>query len=88
MKISRISINISIIYLGYFRIGKVNNIQENSMNITLFHYKLEVKSGQTIQHDVLINFVNIDSKPVFQLNDQRQKILINKLIELGELIFC
>ncbi len=69
-------------------IGKVNNIQENSMNITLFHYKLDVKSEQTIQDDVLINFGNIDSKPVFELNDQRQKILINKLIELGELIFC
>ncbi|CAF1142639.1 unnamed protein product [Rotaria sordida] len=67
----------------YFKIGKVYEINDNLINITWFHYKVDVKSEQVTQQEVLFNFGNIGPKSIFELNDKRQKLLINKLVELG-----
>ena len=78
---------VSILYLGYFKIGKVTDIKEKDINITLFQYNLHVKTEQIIEHDVLLNFGNIGLKTIFELSDQKQNILINKVIELGMELF-
>lgn len=80
-------IDVSISYLGYFKIGKVNKIKENDISITLFHYKLHTKSEQVVEHDVLLNFGNIGSKTIFELPDDKQSNLINRVFGLGRLFF-
>ncbi len=61
----------------------MNQILDKSIYVTLFHYKLDIKSEQISEQDIILNFGNIGSKTIFDLDDNKQKILINKLIELG-----
>jgi hypothetical protein len=82
-----ISIDTSTFYLGYFKIGKVNKSKENSINITLFHFELDIKTEQVMQEDVLLNFDNVVSKSIFELDDKRQKILMEKVMELRKCLY-
>ncbi len=38
---------------------------------------------QITQQEVLVNFGSIELKTIFELNDKKQKLLINRLIEMG-----
>jgi len=66
-----------------FRIGKVNHVQDQLIQVTLFNLKLDKKSETINQHDILLKFGNIGSKATFELDNNNQKMLLNKLIELG-----
>ncbi len=79
--------DVSILCLAFFKIGKVNDIKENDITITLFNYKLHTRSEHIIEHDVLFNYGNIGSKTMFELADEKQNILINRIFELGRLFF-
>jgi hypothetical protein len=56
---------LSMLYLGYFEMGKVNTIEGNLLNITLFQYKLDVKSKEISEEDSMLNFGNIGNKSIF-----------------------
>jgi hypothetical protein len=73
----------SSLYLDGFRIGKINDIDENRFCITLFHYKLDIRCENIMEDDVLINFGNIGSKTIFELDHKRQQRLFNKINDLS-----
>lgn len=66
-----------MIHSAFFRMGKVNQVHGDSIHVTLFNFKLDIKSSQIGQDDVIVNFGNIGSKTIFELDDSQQKILIN-----------
>ncbi len=77
--------NMSIIYLDGFRIGKVNEMKENLIHITLFHYKLDVKTEVIKQNDVILNFGPHSAKSsIFEMSDDQQRMLLNRVYTLGK----
>lgn len=49
----------------------------------MFHYKLDIRKEFIVEDDILINFRNIGSKMIFELDNKQQRELLNKLIQLG-----
>lgn len=65
---------VSILYLAFFKIGKVNEI------------KLFTKSEHIVEHDVLLNFSNSGSKIMFELPNNKQSALIDRVLKLPRLL--
>jgi hypothetical protein len=72
-----LNVSVAIIYLDRFRIGKVNEVQESMINITLFHYKLDIKTEMVTDEDIILNFGPHQAKSIFEMNGEEQKMLLN-----------
>lgn len=68
--------------LDYYKIGKVKEIKNNDITVSLFHYKLGVRSEQIINSDVIVSLGNVGAKSVFELTEQKQKLLINRIFDM------
>ena len=68
-----------IIHLDGFYLGKVSEVQNKMFNITLFHYKLDLKAEITTEVDLSLNFGPY--KSIFEMNDEQQKLLLNRVHE-------
>ena len=76
-------ITILFVYLGIFKLGKINEIKQNHMSISLFQYKLDKKIERISPQDILLNFGGNGTKSTFVFSEKKQKALVNKIIEIG-----
>ena len=74
----------SITYLDGFRIGKVTEIKDNLINIILSDYQLDTKTEMVTHNDVIVNFGSHGAESLFEMNDEQQKMLLNRVYELGK----
>ncbi len=81
-----VGIQTNFIYLDGFRVGKVVEVQEKMINVTLFHYKLDIKTETVMNDDIIINFGPHQSKSIFEMNDEQQKMLLNRIYERGTVV--
>ncbi len=79
----------SIYYLDLdgFKMGKISVVNEHILSVTLFHHKLDVKTEVIMDDDILMNFGNIGSKTIFELDNTQQKSLLNKLMNMGNCFY-
>ena len=81
--LSNFFITVSVVYLGTFQLGQINEIKQNHMIISLFQYKLDRKTAHISPQDILLNFGGNGGKSTFVLSEKRQRALVNKIIEIG-----
>jgi hypothetical protein len=84
--ISDLSFNnvlVAIISLDGFHLGKVTDIEENMINITLFNYKLDIKTEMVTDEDIILNFGPHQSKSIFEMSNEQQRTLLNRIYERG-----
>ncbi|CAF1578543.1 unnamed protein product [Rotaria magnacalcarata] len=65
-----------------FKLGKINEIKQNHIIISLFQYKLDKKTEQISPQDILLNFGGNSTKSTFVFSVKKQKALVNKIIEI------
>ena len=70
-------------YLGYYKTDKVNLTKNNLILRILFDYTIDTKKEHVTRHDILFNFVDIASKPIFKLNSKQENLLIYNINELS-----
>jgi hypothetical protein len=84
--ISDLSFNnvlVAIISLDGFRLGKITDIEDNMINITLFNYKLDIKTEIVTNDDIILNLGPHQSKSIYEMSNEHQRTLLNRIYERG-----